>query len=216
MIAKAGPLGLRFSWMLHLVRFLWNGGAWLSDMFHLPGPNHLRVSWFVHSDDCNNSERYTPRMSLPIHVTSYSGYKANEPPSQFTVNEDLYEITEIEDRWYEPEATYFRVRTTEGRRYILRYDEQADEWTLQSGFDGDGCSAAAFSSPTTHEAATTSRAVSVLVDRHHSALGLRAWLNRLCCLRYCLSCLSNSCWMSSFDRCRRHLCCCRRAAAFCA
>jgi hypothetical protein len=47
-------------------------------------------------------------------------------------------IAEVEDRWYEPEAMYFRVRTTEGKRYILRYDEQNDEWTLQSGFDGDG------------------------------------------------------------------------------
>jgi uncharacterized protein with PIN domain len=32
---------------------------------------------------------------------------------------------------------YFRVRTTEGKRYILRHDESDDEWTLQSGFDGD-------------------------------------------------------------------------------
>ena len=76
-------------------------------------------------------------MSLPIHVTSYSGYKANERPCDFTVDEDLYEIADVEDRWYEPDAMYFRVRTTEGRRYILRFDEQADEWALQSGFDGD-------------------------------------------------------------------------------
>src|SRR5215831_6063814 len=32
---------------------------------------------------------------------------------------------------------YFRVRTTEGKRFILRYTESEDEWTLQSGFDGD-------------------------------------------------------------------------------
>jgi len=50
---------------------------------------------------------------------------------------DLYEIVEIEDRWYEPVAMYFRVRTTEGKRFILRYTESEDEWTLQSGFDGD-------------------------------------------------------------------------------
>jgi len=59
-------------------------------------------------------------MSLPIHVTAYSGYKANERPRDFTVDEDLYEIAEVEDRWYEPEAMYFRVRTTEGKRFILR------------------------------------------------------------------------------------------------
>ena len=32
---------------------------------------------------------------------------------------------------------YFRVRTSEGKRFILRYNESEDEWTLQSGFDGD-------------------------------------------------------------------------------
>src|SRR5262245_13435675 len=41
-------------------------------------------------------------------------------PRDFIVDEDLYEIAEVEDRWYEPEAMYFRVRTTEGKRFILR------------------------------------------------------------------------------------------------
>ena len=76
-------------------------------------------------------------MSLPIHVTAYSGYKANERPhDEFAVDEDVYEIADLKDRWYEPEAMYFRVRTTQGKRYILRYDERADEWRLQSGFNG--------------------------------------------------------------------------------
>ena len=75
-------------------------------------------------------------MSLPIHVSAYSGYKANERPSQFVLDGHCYEIAEVEDRWYEPEAMYFRVRTTEGKRYILRYTDADDEWTLQSGFDG--------------------------------------------------------------------------------
>jgi hypothetical protein len=76
-------------------------------------------------------------MSFPIHVTAYSGYQANERPRDFTVDEGLFEVAEVEDRWYEPDAMYFRVRTTEGKRYILRYDESEDEWRLQNGFDGD-------------------------------------------------------------------------------
>jgi hypothetical protein len=32
---------------------------------------------------------------------------------------------------------FFKVRTTEGKRFILRYTESDDEWTLQSGFVGD-------------------------------------------------------------------------------
>jgi hypothetical protein len=32
---------------------------------------------------------------------------------------------------------YFEVRFTEGKQYLLRYDERLDQWTLQTGFDGD-------------------------------------------------------------------------------
>ena len=41
------------------------------------------------------------------------------------------------DQWYEPSATFFKVQSTEGKVYLLRNDEPADEWTLQSGFDGN-------------------------------------------------------------------------------
>jgi hypothetical protein len=34
-------------------------------------------------------------------------------------------------------ATYFKVQSTEKKIYLLRYDVEADEWTLQSRFDGD-------------------------------------------------------------------------------
>jgi hypothetical protein len=76
-------------------------------------------------------------MSLPVYVDAYSGYKANERPRQFVLDEEIYEIAAVLDHWYEPSATYFKVQTTEGKTYLLRYDEQTDEWTLQSGFDGD-------------------------------------------------------------------------------
>jgi len=75
-------------------------------------------------------------MSLPIHVEAYFGYKANERPRQFHLDEEIYEIAAVLDQWYEPSAT-FKVQSTEGKTYLLRYDEQEDEWTLQSGFDGD-------------------------------------------------------------------------------
>jgi hypothetical protein len=76
-------------------------------------------------------------MSLPIHVEAYSGYKASERPRQFVLDEQIYEIAAVLDQWYEPSATYFKVQTVEGKIYLLRYDEERDEWTLQSGFDGD-------------------------------------------------------------------------------
>ncbi len=76
-------------------------------------------------------------MSLPIYVDAYSGYKANERPRQFELDDVLYEIAVVEDQWHSPGAMFFKVRTTDGKRYILRYDERADEWSLQSGLDGD-------------------------------------------------------------------------------
>ena len=83
-------------------------------------------------------------MSLRIYVDAYSGYKANERPIRFwldpAIRENeltgLYEIEAVEDRWYDPNAEYFKVRTTEGKRYILRFNEREERWTLQSGFDG--------------------------------------------------------------------------------
>jgi len=41
------------------------------------------------------------------------------------------------DQWSEPSVVYFKVQSNEGKVYLLRYDEPEDEWTLQSGFDGD-------------------------------------------------------------------------------
>jgi hypothetical protein len=48
----------------------------------------------------------------------------------------VHDIDAVEDRWYDPNAKYFKVRTSEGKRYILRSDRETGQWTLQSGFDG--------------------------------------------------------------------------------
>src|SRR5437667_11967838 len=76
-------------------------------------------------------------MSPPIHVDEYSGHTANQRPRSFTLGEELYEVAAVLDQWYEPSATYFKVQTTAGKVYLLRYAGQTDEWTLQSGFDAD-------------------------------------------------------------------------------
>lgn len=75
-------------------------------------------------------------MSLPIHVDAYAGHKANERPRSFTLDETAYEISTVEDQWYEPGASYFKVLTVDGKRYILRCDEANDCWTIGSAFDG--------------------------------------------------------------------------------
>jgi hypothetical protein len=46
-----------------------------------------------------------------------------------------YRIYAVEADWYTPSGHIFKVRA-EGKRFIVRYDEQRDEWTLLSVFDG--------------------------------------------------------------------------------
>jgi hypothetical protein len=76
-------------------------------------------------------------MALVIYVDEYSGHTANQRPRSFTLDEQVFDVEAVLDQWYAPSATYFKVQAACGKVYLLRYDGQEDEWTLQSGFDGD-------------------------------------------------------------------------------
>ncbi len=67
----------------------------------------------------------------PVQVISYSGYKADESPRLLKIGETLLPIAQIEDRWYSPGETFFRVLTETGDRYLLRHVEAQDVWTLE-------------------------------------------------------------------------------------
>ena len=69
---------------------------------------------------------------MEIKVESYSGYKAEERPLRFVLNGRTYAVLETEDRWYSPQATYFRVLAGDGNRYVLRHDEATDLWSLEA------------------------------------------------------------------------------------
>jgi hypothetical protein len=75
-------------------------------------------------------------MSVRIDVDAYASYRANERPRKFCLDFEVYEIVEVEDRWYDPSAEYFKVRTVDKKRYLLRCDTRSGEWTLLSAFDG--------------------------------------------------------------------------------
>lgn len=71
-----------------------------------------------------------------IEIDCHSGYKVNESPMSFTYQGHDQDIIEIHDRWYEgnidptrPEVSYFKVKTTEGRIFILRYLPLFDAWS---------------------------------------------------------------------------------------
>lgn len=65
-----------------------------------------------------------------VRVECYSGYKADERPVRILFDEKALEVAEIEDRWYSPGATYFRVLVRGGERYVLRRDDAQDVWSL--------------------------------------------------------------------------------------
>jgi hypothetical protein len=70
-----------------------------------------------------------------VRVESYAGYKSDERPLRVQFGERVEEVRSVEDRWYSPGATYFRVVVESGDRYILRHDDAQDVWTLE-GFRG--------------------------------------------------------------------------------
>lgn len=67
-----------------------------------------------------------------IHVECYSGHRAEERPLSFSTGERTYIVVRLDDRWYSPGATYFRVLADDGNIYVLRHDESADTWSLNA------------------------------------------------------------------------------------
>jgi hypothetical protein len=67
-----------------------------------------------------------------VHVECYAGYKGDERPVKLEISGTMVDVAEVEDRWYSPGATYFRVLLTNGERYVLRRQDAQDTWTLQA------------------------------------------------------------------------------------
>jgi hypothetical protein len=65
-----------------------------------------------------------------FRVECYSGYKADERPVRLKLRVGTRKVVVIEDRWYAPGATYFRVLVDDGDRYLLRHEEAQDVWRL--------------------------------------------------------------------------------------
>lgn len=66
-----------------------------------------------------------------LKVECHSGYKADEKPVSFILDEKKLMIEEIIDQWRGPEFEYFKVLADDGKAYLLRYDERNDEWVLE-------------------------------------------------------------------------------------
>jgi len=67
-----------------------------------------------------------------IGVECYSGQRADERPVRFFAGENEYTVEKVDDKWYSPDATYFRVTAADGNVYVLRHDETKDKWTMEA------------------------------------------------------------------------------------
>jgi hypothetical protein len=72
-----------------------------------------------------------------VRVECYSGYRADERPLRLNLRDGAREVVAIEDRWYSPGATYFRVVVDGGDRYLLRHVEGQDVWSI-AGYRAGG------------------------------------------------------------------------------
>jgi hypothetical protein len=69
-------------------------------------------------------------MNEPVAVTCYSGHSYAQEPRAFTWRGERREVTAVERTWRTPAGSHFLVRTSDGARFELAYDERADAWRL--------------------------------------------------------------------------------------
>ena len=74
---------------------------------------------------------------VDVTVECHAGYKADEYPTCFYLENIRYEIVEIFDRWYQagnrgglPNADYFKIFIEFGTQYLLKHDLEQDLWFL--------------------------------------------------------------------------------------
>lgn len=63
-----------------------------------------------------------------IEVVAYSGYKANERPLSFVLDERNVRVSQVIDRWYGIEHDYFKVIAEDERIYLLKWHRIDDLW----------------------------------------------------------------------------------------
>jgi hypothetical protein len=65
---------------------------------------------------------------VKIDVVAYSGYKANERPLHFVLEEKKLTVVDVLDRWYGVENDSFKVLADDGKVYLIRWHRLLDLW----------------------------------------------------------------------------------------
>jgi hypothetical protein len=82
--------------------------------------------------------RSKDKEGMRIEVECYAGYKADERPVRLRLREEALDVVEVEDQWYSPGETFFRVRVSNGDRYVLKQIEAQDTWYIV-GYRSSAC-----------------------------------------------------------------------------
>ena len=69
-------------------------------------------------------------MSTVVRVECYAGYRGEETPRRFYLEDRCIEIVSLIDCWLAPDHRYFKVEGDDGQRYVLRHDAETLHWEL--------------------------------------------------------------------------------------
>ncbi|MCC6861986.1 MAG: hypothetical protein IT158_25665 [Bryobacterales bacterium] len=72
---------------------------------------------------------------MRVRVECYSGYKGDERPVRFEIDDRSLFVSEVLARWYSPQGPCFRVRADDGAEYLLRRTGE-DTWEIEPGACG--------------------------------------------------------------------------------
>ncbi len=64
-------------------------------------------------------------------VECHSGFTYADKPIALTWEGRRLEIADILAQWTSPEGKHFRVRTTDGKVFELKYSHSMDDWQVQ-------------------------------------------------------------------------------------
>ena len=82
----------------------------------------------VFVESCYQAHDPVESLHVPTHLRGYLlRLPPNERPLRFSLDEETYDTDSIGRL----DAEYFKVRTTNGKTYLLRYEQQRNVWTLQ-------------------------------------------------------------------------------------
>lgn len=68
---------------------------------------------------------------VKIEVTAYGGYKGDERPISFIVNNQKIKVIEILERWIDPDKDFFKILAEDSRIYTISRERKSDEYRIE-------------------------------------------------------------------------------------